>query len=300
MSQTKDMDRYPMRVVTRATGLPADTIRAWERRYDAIVPHRTEGNARRYSSEQIQKLTLLAELTGRGHAISEIAGETLHALERLRREDASLGNAVPPTLPGVVGDYLDAIRHLDTARASSILSQAAAVMDNRSLVFELVLPVLQAVGQRWASGEMSVAHEHLVSAEVRSVLSARARTGAAGAGAPKMVIGTPAEHRHEFGVLAAAMLAMGRGIDVIYLGTDVPRADLEWAVNRSGASIVTLGISRSLALNERNRLLADLTALKKRATVWIGGPATALRMLPADVRAFASLDAYDLACAALV
>jgi hypothetical protein len=33
---------YPMRVVSRLTGLTADTIRVWERRYNAVSPDRTE------------------------------------------------------------------------------------------------------------------------------------------------------------------------------------------------------------------------------------------------------------------
>jgi DNA-binding transcriptional MerR regulator len=40
---------FPMRVVTRMTGLSADVVRVWERRYAAITPDRTDGNARRYS-----------------------------------------------------------------------------------------------------------------------------------------------------------------------------------------------------------------------------------------------------------
>ena len=64
---------YSMRVVTRMTGLSADTIRAWERRYGAVVPARTDGNTRRYSASDVRRLGLLKEATDRGHRIGDIA-----------------------------------------------------------------------------------------------------------------------------------------------------------------------------------------------------------------------------------
>ena len=55
-----DASTYPMRVVTRLTGLTADTIRVWERRYGAVRPERTQGNVRRYSSSEIRRLSTMA------------------------------------------------------------------------------------------------------------------------------------------------------------------------------------------------------------------------------------------------
>ena len=63
---------YPIRVVARMTGLSLDTIRAWERRYEAVVPRRNK-RGRVYSESQVARLRLLAELVKRGHAIGTIA-----------------------------------------------------------------------------------------------------------------------------------------------------------------------------------------------------------------------------------
>jgi len=44
---------YPISAAAKLTGIPLDTLRAWERRYRAVIPKRSAG-ARVYSEEQIK------------------------------------------------------------------------------------------------------------------------------------------------------------------------------------------------------------------------------------------------------
>ena len=100
---------YPMRVVTRLTGLHPDTIRAWERRYDAVIPQRTNGNTRMFSAGDVRRLSILRELVDHGHAIGHIASlsdEALavlveeHRAERAAASARALGQVV--TVPAIV------------------------------------------------------------------------------------------------------------------------------------------------------------------------------------------------------
>jgi hypothetical protein len=45
--------RHPIQVVVSRTGLAADRIRQWERRYRVVSPNRTEGGHRLYSDQQV-------------------------------------------------------------------------------------------------------------------------------------------------------------------------------------------------------------------------------------------------------
>lgn len=67
--------------VSRLTGVPADTLRVWERRYGVVEPHRTEGGSRLYSQHDIARLGLIKRLVDSGHAIGTIANLTLEQLE---------------------------------------------------------------------------------------------------------------------------------------------------------------------------------------------------------------------------
>lgn len=81
--------QFRIGAVSRLTGIPSDTLRVWERRYEVVQPHRTEGGNRLYSQEDIDRLTLIKRLVDNGHAIGTVANLTLDQL-RARAEQASI------------------------------------------------------------------------------------------------------------------------------------------------------------------------------------------------------------------
>ncbi len=259
---------FPMRVVTRMTGLSADVVRVWERRYGAITPARTEGNARRYSSVDIARLTSLRDAIAAGHSIGAIANLA----------DARLRSLADPSEPvtqtrAVYEPYLEAMSRLDLPRGEAILTRASQLLGPRDMVLELVLPLLREVGHRWHAGILTVAEEHAVSAQVRGHLATLLRTTTLPAGAPRVMFATPPGHRHEMGALMAAVLASTRGVSPIYLGADVPFDELAAACERSRASLVVL----SLLINledplEVRRETRAIEKLARERDVWIGAP----------------------------
>ncbi|HWC58696.1 MAG TPA: MerR family transcriptional regulator, partial [Verrucomicrobiae bacterium] len=62
-----------IQAVSRRTGLSPHVIRIWEKRYNAVLPSRTESNRRLYSGEEIERLALLRDVSRAGHTISSIA-----------------------------------------------------------------------------------------------------------------------------------------------------------------------------------------------------------------------------------
>ncbi len=62
---------YNIKAVVEATGLPAATLRAWERRYRALAPSRTESGYRLYSASDIATLHWLKARIGEGLSISQ-------------------------------------------------------------------------------------------------------------------------------------------------------------------------------------------------------------------------------------
>lgn len=71
--EQSDEQTYGIREVSRRTGLNSPTIRIWESRYQAVVPLRTSTNRRRYREEDIDRLSLLRNLTQRGDSIGSVA-----------------------------------------------------------------------------------------------------------------------------------------------------------------------------------------------------------------------------------
>ena len=72
-----------IKVVARRTGLSAHVIRIWEKRYGAVEPERTDTNRRLYSDEQIERLSLLRDITQAGHSIGHVAKLPTEKLRQL-------------------------------------------------------------------------------------------------------------------------------------------------------------------------------------------------------------------------
>src|SRR6185503_11676275 len=87
--------RHPMRVVTRRTGLSAEILRVWERRYRVVTPARTQTGRRLYSDAEIERLHLLHRATLGGRSIGLVAALPDAALEELLRKDAEADLARP-------------------------------------------------------------------------------------------------------------------------------------------------------------------------------------------------------------
>lgn len=277
----RDTDtQYSMRVVTRLTGLSADTIRAWERRYDAVVPARTDGNTRRYSAEDVRRLTLLKESTQRGYRIGDIAGLSEHELQSLASAEGELtsqsGQASSmirrpeDALELIRRDYLEAITQFETRAASDLLGRTSTIFPPRQFVLEVILPMLCETGDRWERGEFTVAHEHVVTQQTRNLLDSILRLSSPHRGAPKLIAATPEGQLHEFGALAGAMLAGLRGFDVLYLGPRVPASDIVGAYEVSHADVVLLSVVYRGTTKETAALATALDSIGDKAETWIG------------------------------
>jgi DNA-binding transcriptional MerR regulator/methylmalonyl-CoA mutase cobalamin-binding subunit len=285
---------YSMRVVTRLTGLAADTIRAWERRYGAVRPARTDGNTRQYSAEDVRRLALLEQATSRGHRIGDVAQlaedqllalaateGTLPAAAGDEGDRASPGSPREDRAPLAAGrlegafarirrDYLAAIGRFDARRAADLLARSSVIFPPDEFVLELLLPTLVETGDLWERGELSVAQEHLVSQQARSLLETILRLSSPRPGAPRIVAATPVGQAHEFGALAGGMLAVLRGFDVIYLGPQVPAADLLAAREACGAAVILLSVVYRGSAHAVAALADELEAIASRAETWIG------------------------------
>ena len=239
----KPAGKYPIRVVARLTGIPIDTLRAWERRYGAVEPARDD-RGRLYDDVDLQKLKLLRRLVERGHAIGRIAnlgepelGKLLEAgLDPADRD----GRADAVDLRGM----LESVDHYDLVSVDRKLGKLTAVLSSREMVHDVVLPFMREVGKGWLDGRFTVAQEHMVSASLRSLLGSLVRVQAPRDGRAGLVFATPPGERHELGITAAAMLAAAGGLGVVYLGPDLPAADVIEAVRRTGARAVVLALTR--------------------------------------------------------
>jgi DNA-binding transcriptional MerR regulator/methylmalonyl-CoA mutase cobalamin-binding subunit len=237
-----------MRVVIRRTGLTADLLRAWERRYGVVAPERSEGGQRLYSDEEIERLSLLRRATVAGRNISQIANLGRPELEALVAEDESVlaKERVPPESSAQAAWYFEAarqaIQRLDGAELEALVRRAAMQLSSETTIDEVLIPLLHDLGESWHRGEITPAHEHLGTAAIRRVLSWISGSAIVSHYAPTVLVATPANQRHELGAKIAATTASTEGWRVTYLGCDLPADAIASAAVQSGAALVALSM----------------------------------------------------------
>jgi DNA-binding transcriptional MerR regulator/methylmalonyl-CoA mutase cobalamin-binding subunit len=241
--------RHPIQVVAKRTGLSADVLRAWEKRYGVLDPARSGGGRRLYSDEDIDYLRLLRRATAAGRNVGRVVGLSRAALEAMVREDEAAAVA-RPTRTGIGPDgageaverALAAILALDGPALEAVLRRAMIETEALRFLDAVVVPLLVGIGERWRHGDASPAHEHLASSVLRGVLGAFTGTFVARPDAPRFVSATPQGQRHEFGAMLAAASAAAVGWRVTYLGGDLPAAAIAAAARQTGAAVVALSL----------------------------------------------------------
>src|SRR3954470_15707872 len=246
--------RHPIGVVARRTGLKPDLIRAWERRYGAVAPGRTDTRRRFYSDEDIERLLLLRRVVNTGCGISQVAtlsNEELSAL--IEREPAPPAYAPSGSAPAsdeldevaeaFLGRCIAAAQRLDAREMELELDRASVLFSRTHLIERVLVPLMRRVGDLWHQGTLRPIHEHMASSVVRSFLGGMSGACHPEASAPRLVVTTPARQRHELGALLVAATAGGEGWQVTYLGPDLPPEEIAAAALQKGARAVALSIT---------------------------------------------------------
>ena len=248
------------------TGLSADVIRVWERRYGFPEPLRLPSGHRRYRREDLNRLRLMAEAVAQGHRPSVIARATEAELKGLlvRGSDAR----VDPIFQGVVA--------MDTAALRERLGGALARMGWKPFLQEVVSPLLDRVGMAWAEGSIGVHHEHLLTEVLEDLLREGRRAFPAAGTRGSVLLATLPGERHRLGLLMAALAYAAAGIRPELLGVDLPVASIAQAARILKADRVAVSLSIQSSGETTRRLLMDLQErLPPGCRLLIGGQGAA-------------------------
>lgn len=232
---------YSIRAVVEETGLPAHTIRAWERRYGVPKPVRTKTNRRVYAEEDVLRLKALHRAVESGHSIGMIAALPTEDLQKL------VVAALDQQSPSGGGDLFfrecqGALQDLNAESLEAQFRRASSVLGIDRFLSELILPLIAFVDVEWSQGRLSIAQEHLVSALVRTHLERLRLSIQSDRQAPRVVVATPANQHHEIGAMLAAIVAARADWNVTYLGPNLPALEIALAAKRTRASAIALSV----------------------------------------------------------
>jgi DNA-binding transcriptional MerR regulator/methylmalonyl-CoA mutase cobalamin-binding subunit len=298
MTQTALSPRHPIRVVALRTGLTAATIRAWERRYHAVEPARSDGGQRLYSDRDIERLNVLRELTDMGRSIGSVAALPPEEAQALLSEDREAAPSDPSTEPqghAWVDDAFRCMIQMDSEALERTLWRAFRSLGARTFLEGVAAPLLERVGSSWAVGRVTPAQEHMASGVLERVLAWMNDPALSPGDGPRLVVATLPGERHALGARLAAAAAAIDGWRTTYLGPDLPVTEIAAAARNVGADAVAISAVRTDRARETERDLVELRALldpEVRVVVGGAGAAHLLERLPPGVEACRDLSGF--------
>lgn len=285
---------HPIRVVSLRTGLSPDVLRVWEKRYQAVTPGRTSTGRRTYTDQDLERLRLLHQATLGGRRIGDVAGLPDAALRQLvetDREERAAAPSPPASSPDAYApdttdleEGLDAVRALDAPRLEAILRRGLFALGVTGFIETLAAPLVRRIGRLWEDGSLDPYEEHFATVIVRRVLEETLREVAEDDARPTLLVATPARQRHEIGALLAAAYATARGWRAVYLGPDLPAADIARAARARRVRAVALSI---VYPGDDPQLVPELRSLRgllpKPVTLILGGAGAAAHLRESEI-----------------
>ena len=267
---------YNTRAVVQQTGVPADTFRAWERRYGIPCPQRTAGNQRLYSERDSATIAWLRDQTRAGLAISQAVAllrsreaepspDRLTEDRRVSARSATGENEDP--LGHLRRDVVSALLRFDAADADRILEDAMAMLQVEEICLNVLQPALYEIGHLWAAGEVEISAEHFASSFVIRKLGALFNLSQPNLGRGPVVAACLEGELHEVGLLLGCLFLSRRGFQIVYLGANLPLDDLLRTTQRLQPPLVVLSASTP---ESAHRLAADVRQFRKRCTLGNG------------------------------
>jgi len=253
MNETR-IDRFPIRELVQKTGVNASTLRAWENRHGLLMPLRTESGHRLYSLKDVQRVRRVQELLVQGMSLTEIAPVLDAASEA--GIDVPVSRDLGPAWQGYLSETLSALESFSTDRLDGLYNEACALYPIDIVTEKLMLPVLEQLGLRWDKRPGGIAEEHFFSAWLRNKLGARLHHAAGLARGRQLILCCLPGEQHEVSLLLTALGVLQLGYRVIYLGVDMPLAQLLPVCRQTHAAGIILA---GRGLLDPARLAANLT-----------------------------------------
>jgi DNA-binding transcriptional MerR regulator len=254
-----EVPTYNLKAVLKQTGLKADTLRAWERRYGLPKPERTPGRHRLYSRRDIETIKWLQARQYDGISISNAVDLWQNLVDEgndpLLMTEFSATHASLAPVPASGGRGLGELRALwvsscnafDETTSARILSEAFALYAVEDVCLQLIFDGLRRIGDGWYEGQIAVEQEHFASEIARRQLEALISAAPSPTRSETLLVGAAPGEQYDLVLLMITLLLRRRGWDVVYLGANVPLESYETILDPARFDLALLSAQQLFA-----------------------------------------------------
>ena len=266
-------DKLSVKTICQLTGINEHTLRAWERRYQVVIPDRLDNGRRVYSLSDLEKLKLISKLIQNGFLISHIAGQSTDELNKLLKDadvpveaqrNKSSSSDLQASLKRALADF-------DFVQVRKILARSRIELTVKDFIFEIVLPFCRAsqntsdlIKKTQKRGLKSLLCAELTQMKY-DVMDASDSSGKV----RSFTIAGLGPDVCEMTLLAAGVFCAMKGFAVRYLGTDLSVEELDLASRQIGFN--TLLVATESADTSRFSANSLINGLSEPKELWLIG-----------------------------
>lgn len=264
------MAEYSIKELEHLSGIKAHTIRVWEQRYGILNPKRTHTNIRFYDDSDLKNILNISLLNEHGYKISRIAKMSCHEISKAVVNICDKSAEYPHQMNTLLLSMIE----MDEERFDKLLSTIILQKGLEQAMLTLVYPFLIKLGVLWQTGNINPAQEHFVSNIIRQklIVAIDGQIIVKPDTATRYLLYLPEGELHEIGLLFANYMLRARNYHVMYLGQNLPFADLAASVQVYRPHFICTVFT---AVPEREQIqpyLDNLAVAAADATVYVCGP----------------------------
>ena len=239
-SQADNVVLFPIREVSRLTGVNPVTLRAWERRYGLIQPVRTESGHRLYSSADVDTVHHILDWIERGVAVSKVG-------KILARDDVR--SELTPSRIDAETEWSQwqvqlrlAIHAFDDRQLDRLYGQIFSAYSIAVVFQDILMPLWQQLLRH--HGGFGEASEWLFFDNFLRSRAAQRLQMACAASAPRVLLSAIAGECRELELLVAGLLISGENLAVKVLGVGQPFDELTLVCEKTQPKAMVLFSNR--------------------------------------------------------
>lgn len=225
--------------------IPAVTLRAWENRYGAVKPMRTDTGYRMYSMKDIEDLRWLKDQVDDKHMnISQAV------LQLKSRKEQQLGHSLTDQVGKsaeeafilMTEQIYTTLYHFQAERANALIDFGFSLYGYDSMFYQVLVPVLVNVGDAWESGRATVAQEHFMTSLISQRFYHFFHLFPINPKLPKVLSFCPEGEHHQVGLMLFSLFLRKNGSEVLFLGANTPVDGVMSLIGEQRVQVVCLSI----------------------------------------------------------
>lgn len=255
------MNLFTISELQRYSGVNVHSIRAWEKRYNALTPHRTKGNTRYYDGSQLRRLLNIVSLMDDNYKISELCSMSDEELAQLLQNKLEDEKNQSENDDFLVSQMVASAIGFDESLFDKIFLRAVSKYGLELTYLKVIYPTVQRLGVLWSIEGISVAQEHFATHLIKQKLISSIDILPINHGEKgSWLLFLQEGELHEIGLLMANYLIRNAGQRSTYLGANVPFASVKDTAESIKPSYL---LSFLVAKNDREQDEKFLTSLGK-------------------------------------